>query len=474
MRLALQADRNIHAPIPAERLFLALGAIAAAVIGAVALFTPYPFIAPFLTILFAFGLVAVRFPELAVYGILVGVFFTGGDNPLSPLRIHGLIKVGAPLLMLWAIARTIGSPQRKLAPYQKMALWFGVAFSLYSAIGWLIMQDDIPRASALILQRMGVSISLFVSIILLQDRLKLNWLMLAFAAGAFLSSLLVIPLDTAHIENGREAGFMGDPNLYSAYLVTSVPLAASFYFRSRNFVVQILALFAVGLITITVLKTGSRAGLICCAFGIFASFAVSIRSQIVRWRQTIVVASIAAAGAIVVVLPQVSSIFEREDSIEISTAIGTLDRSTARRISYIDVGLKQFTQDPLLGSGTGSFPKAFAESNYSKMFMTSQEIHPLYRRAHNSYLEILAELGLIGFFLFASVHTLAGLSVLTAVRNPVSRDDPIVPHRASFLGISLASIWLMMITLSIQEMYVVWIFCALCLLANEQDSVDAK
>lgn len=470
----MQTDRNISAQMPTERLFLALGVIATALVGTIALFTPYPFIAPFLTLILVFGLVVVRFPELAVYGILVGVFFTGGDNPLSSLRIHGMIKLGAPLLMLWAIARAIGTPQQKLASYQKIAIGFGIAFTLYAAISWLLIRDTIPLASILILQRMGVSISLFVAIILLQDRLNLNFLMLAFVSGAFLSALLSLPLDTAHPENGREAGFMGDPNLYSAYLVASIPLAASLYFRSRNLVIQIAGILAVGLIAYTVLKTGSRAGLVCCIFGIVASFMVSIRSQIANWKQTIVVVSIALAGTIVVVIPQASSIFDRENSIEISTSIGTLDRSTARRISYIDVSLSLIAKAPLLGSGVGSFPKAFAESNYSKIFMTSQELSPLYRRAHNSYLEVLAELGLIGFFMFASVHAIAGLSVLHVVRNAARKRETILPHIASFLGVSLTCVWLMMITLSIQEMYLVWISCALCLLVAKKDSADVR
>ena len=469
----MQAVSDSKLPFMNERAWLALGALASAILGAAALFSPYPFIAPVLPVLLVAGVIVIRFPELAVYGILVGVFFTGGNNPLSPLKIHGMIKLGAPLLMLWAIARTIGSGERKLAPYQKIALGFGIAFSLYATISWLAIRDTIPLASALIIQRLVVSISLFVSIILLQDRIKLNWLMLAFVTGAALSSLLAIPLETAHYENGREAGFMGDPNLYSAYLVVSVPLAASFYFRSRNLVIQLLSLAAVGLITLTVLKTGSRAGLVSCFFGIVAAFAVSIKSEILRWKQTVTIAAIAVSGALVVVLPQASKIFDRADSIEIVTSLGTLDRSTARRISYIDVGAQLIAENPVLGSGTGSFPKAFANSNYSKMFMTSREVFPLYRRAHNSYLEVLAELGLIGFFLFASVHALSALSIISAVRQPSTRRDPILPHPALFLGIGLISIWLMMITLSIHEMYVIWIMCAFCLLASNPERQDA-
>ena len=466
----MQATRSISPAVPRERLLLALGVVAASFVGIAALFTPYPFIAPFLIIAFMGGLVVIRFPELAVYGILVGVFFTGGDNPLSPLKIHGMIKLGAPLLMLWAIARAIGAREQKLASHQKIALALGVAFSVYAVISWLSIRHTIPEQSALIILRLSVSISLFVSIILLQDRLKLDFLMLAFVSGAVISSILAIPLETAHIENGREAGFLGDPNLYSAYLVASVPLAASFYFRNRSLAIRLLALIALVFIIVSILKTASRAGLIGCVLGVLASFAVSFRSQLAEWRQMVVVGSIAAVAGVIVIIPQANNIFDRGDSIEIVTSVGSLDRSTARRLSYIDVGVKLISEDPFLGNGTGSFPKAFAESNYSKMFMTSQEVFPLYRRAHNSFLEVFAELGLVGFALFGGVHALSALSASNAMRNLSLRRNQMRPHAAAFLGISLVCLWLMMITLSLQEMYVVWIFSALCLIANKPEN----
>lgn len=466
----LQTFNHSSASVSYERLILALGVLVASFAGIAALFTPYPFLAPALTVLFVAGLFVIRFPELAVYGVLVGIFFTGGNNPLSPLMIHGMIKLGAPLLMIWAIARAITTKERNLAAHQKIALGFGIAFCIYSATSWILTTDAIATASFLIVQRQFISCCLFVSIILLQDRLRLELLLLAVATGAVLSALLSIPLDTAHIENGRDAGFLGDPNLYSAYLVAVIPLAAAFYFRSKDLLVKLVALALLGLVALTVLKSGSRAGLVACAFSLMATFIISFKSQLIQWKHTSGIAAVAVIGAALFVLPQASKIFDRSESIGVVTSIGEFDRSTARRISYISVGIDEIKNAPILGNGTGSFPKAFANSNFSKMFMTSKEVFPLYRRAHNSYLEVLAELGIVGFLLFGGALATAFLSAVTTARQQGSNAPLYLPPLSIFPAISLAALGLMMITLSIQEMYMVWIIMAICIITKKQDA----
>ena len=465
----MQTSSVTSGKIATERLLLALGVIGASIVGVAALFTPYPALAPILAISFVAGLFVIRFPELAVYGLIIGVFFTGGDNPLSALRIHGSIKLVAPVLLIFAIARSITAHGNRLSSHQKLALCFAVMFCGYAIISWISGPDTTDDASFLLVQRLVISVSLFSMIILLKDRLKIEWLIVSIVIGAAFSCLLTLPLDTAHPENGREAGFLGDPNLYSAYLVTSIPIAASFYFRSRNPSIQFIALLIVGLIAYTTLNTGSRAGLVVCVFGIVASFAVSFKSQLKNLKQLAAIAVVLIAGFAVVVLPQASKIFDRSGSTEIQTSLGEVDRSTARRLSYIEVGVKLIVSEPLLGNGLGSFPKEFANSNQSKIFMTSKELFPLFRRAHNSYLEVLAELGLLGFSLFAGIHLVSLLTLTTASKLTTRNLNNHLPSLETFLTISLVSMWIMMITLSIYEMYMLWVICAICLLVRAKE-----
>lgn len=457
--------------ISTERIFLALGLVCASLVGVAALFTPYPMLAPAAATGFIAGLFVIRFPELALYGLIVGIFFTGGDNPLSSLRIHGAIKIAAPLLLVFALARSIAVKNSPLSSNQKISLFFAISFCAYAISSWIAGPDSTEDASFLLLQRLAISVSLFISIVLLRDRLKSEWLLGSLVIGAATSGFLTLLLDTAHPENGREAGFLGDPNLYSAYLVAAIPIATYFYFRTRQIGMQLIALLLIALIAFTTLQTGSRAGLLVCVLGLLSSFCFGLKSQIKSMKQLLTVGSILTVSLAIIVLPQASKIFDRSSSTEIQTSLGELDRSTARRLSYIQVGIQLIAKDPILGNGLGSFPKEFANSNYSKVFMTSKELFPLYRRAHNSFLEILSELGIFGFALFAGVHLVSFLTLITTAYY-FEQSQKHQPHQIrSFLCISLVSIWLMMITLSIYEMYLLWVVCAASLIVVPQEEI---
>ena len=469
----MNSDFNtFHAPAN-QRLLLALALIAGALLGTLALFSPYPMLAPAMIIAVVIGLFVIRFPELAIYGMVAGIFFTGGNNPLSIFKIHGMIKLGSVLILAWAIARTISSEQTRLSSTQKLALGFGALYGIYAVASWVAGPYPIQHPSILIVQRTIVSICLFSAIILLQDRLKLHFLLLAICAGAGASALLSLPFDTAHVENGREAGFLGDPNLYSAYLVASVPLTGYLIFENKHPALRAAALVLLLCILFVLVKTSSRAGTVAGALGIAAIILANLKPLLRNWQMTAPIAAIAAIGTLVVAAPVVTGVFDRSDSTEVMTPLGEIDRSTARRLSYIRVGTEMIAKRPVLGNGFGTFPTTFANSTYSKVFMTSKEVFPLYRRAHNSYLEVMAELGLLGFFLFGGVHFLSGLSVLGTLRRSARGAASSLSRIGPYLGASLACIWIMMLTLSIQEMYLVWTLCAICLLAPTRSITGA-
>lgn len=445
------------------------GLFASTCVATLGLFTPYPFVAPFFFVVLIGGYVAVRFPELALYGLLAAIFFTGGNNPISPLRIPGMIKLAVPALTLWLIIRSTVVTENKLEPHQKLALIFATLFCAFVGISWLLGPDNFEHASWLSVERLSVSFLFFTSIILLQDRISIRGVVIALCIGAISSALLSIPLDTAHIENGREAGFMGDPNLYSAYLIVSVPLAAGLTVRTQSILLKFVLFGLLACLLYTLFNTNSRAGLLVSVMGLAAAFGIGYFHKLRNMKYSIVLVGFIVVAAGVILTPQFKKTFDRSDSIEIRTTFGELDRSTARRLSYVQVGTEMIMERPILGSGTGTFSKRFAQSKHAKMFMTNREVSPLFRRAHNTYIEVFSELGIVGFFLFAAINLLAALSLLTSLaRQKIFSETSKVPIEI-FLGISLMSIWLIMLTLSIQEMYIIWIILGLCLISGRNN-----
>ena len=73
-------------------------------------------------------------------------------------------------------------------------------------------------------------------------------------------------------------------------------------------------------------------------------------------------------------------------------------------------------ENPLLGSGPGTFPLHYATTGYAKAFSANRKIGDLYRRAHNTYLEIFSELGIPAGLLFVGMLGLGLYNLIRARR----------------------------------------------------------
>lgn len=88
------------------------------------------------------------------------------------------------------------------------------------------------------------------------------------------------------------------------------------------------------------------------------------------------------------------------------------DRTLLRRLSYNLIGVQLLWENPLLGVGPGNYPEYYAGDEFR--WYPGRE--PVPRRLHNSYMEIAAELGLVGLALFAGVIGSALKAGLQAAR----------------------------------------------------------
>lgn len=82
--------------------------------------------------------------------------------------------------------------------------------------------------------------------------------------------------------------------------------------------------------------------------------------------------------------------FERQKTL----ISDTQDTSLQRRAAYLRVGLRSFLEHPLLGAGTGTFPKIWVNSKETRFFKMVE------RRTHNVYLHVLVGTGLTGLLIF--------------------------------------------------------------------------
>lgn len=136
------------------------------------------------------------------------------------------------------------------------------------------------------------------------------------------------------------------------------------------------------------LGTGSRAAVICLIAGVMALVFLSCKG---KWKliTPLLLVLLMLVSFYVIKLPPFKSVYSRMSTfLAVFTGEGEVDGSSSIRIKMIGWGFKQFLKNPLFGLGVSSGSVVMAEYG--------SDI-PLY---HNTYIEVLSGLGIIGFCLY--------------------------------------------------------------------------
>jgi O-antigen ligase len=118
-------------------------------------------------------------------------------------------------------------------------------------------------------------------------------------------------------------------------------------------------------------------------------------------------------------------------------------------------------ENPLLGTGPGTFPLHYATTGYAKVFSVSGKTDDLYRRAHNTYLEIFSELGIPAGLMFVGMLALGLYNLIRARHAWLLREDRHQADLMTHLGMSFLSLTLFLMFLSAPNHKYLWIMLAL-------------
>ncbi|MCJ7711954.1 MAG: O-antigen ligase family protein, partial [Chloroflexi bacterium] len=201
----------------------------------------------------------------------------------------------------------------------------------------------------------------------------------------------------------RLAGPIGEQNRYAQILLVALPFAAFRVWGERRRALRILAAGAVVLILAGIFLSFSRGAAV--ALGALL-VVLAIIGQI-RVRQLAGLAALMVATMLLFApdylirldsLQGVVALFNEGDS-------GGADGAIVGRATSNLAALSVFVENPIIGVGPGQYFREFSQAAGNELDMR----HFLnQRRAHNLYLEILADLGILGFAAFMG----AVLSVL--------------------------------------------------------------
>ena len=229
--------------------------------------------------------------------------------------------------------------------------------------------------------------------------------------GIFQYNGIDFPFWVGNIGRQNVFGLFGNVNYFAEYLIVPLPIAVSLFFATQNKFKKILLLIVILAIGTSLIVTFTRGSYL--SFGvsfIFMSFLflISRGKNFIKRNKKIFIAIL---GIIIITtslfiipnpLNKSGTAIERIKS-RISISQLTQDYSIKRRIATWKYTVLMIKDHPLLGSGIGTFK--YNTLKYQAEFFAQGENRSLYPhgfadKAHNEYLQLWAEIGIVGLGIF--------------------------------------------------------------------------
>lgn len=250
----------------------------------------------------------------------------------------------------------------------------------------------------------------------------------AFVAGASLDALYGILFASSDpASSSRLESSITNPNELATILVMALVLSFGLAVALKDIpLARLGALGAGALCTAGIFLTGSRGGLVALAVAVAAFLLVGARW---RGRFLLVVAAVAVAGV---------GYFNYVASPEIRSHVSNVGSGTGR-LDLWTVGWRMVEEEPLHGVGAGNFPVSSVHYLLEPGAIERADyIVGSPKVAHNTYLELWAELGIVGLALFLCVAGFCLLSALRAARSFARQGDARmeVIARAAFVALA--------------------------------------
>jgi putative inorganic carbon (HCO3(-)) transporter len=215
----------------------------------------------------------------------------------------------------------------------------------------------------------------------------------------------------------REAGPMGDPNYFAQVMVAALALALLRVRAERSRLGRTAAAVAVALILTGIVLSYSRGAALAVAIVLLGLLITGV----VRLRYAL--ALVVVAGVIIATVPGYSDRLSTLTAVRGATAAsgsaGAADNSTRSRATEMLAAWYAFRDHPVLGVGPGVFPAYYEQyaqhvgiQTIARVRHGPQAGEQPQRAAHDMYLGIAAERGLVGLSVLFGIFalTLVGLA----------------------------------------------------------------
>ena len=405
-------------------------AVAAAAVALGVVATVEPMLAVAAVVALALVPVVLAHPIVGVVLLVFASFleeYAGMTGTLSVTKM-----LGALLVVAWLAAVATGShgaQGRALLAREPLLVAALVAFTAWAAIS--LAWAEAPNLAQTSVQRYALNFMLFpIALLALRAPRHMLWMIAAFVAGAFAAVLL--GLNAGTLDDGRLAGAGINPNQLGSYLVVTIVFLTTLgAARLWSGPARTAALAGAALATVAVFLTLSRGALVGLAVALLIAPFAAGRGKRLGVSALAVVAILATVGWYGAVAPP--------DHVE---RVTNPDRDGgAGRTDLWRVGWRMVEDKPVRGVGAGNYPVASIDyllrpgaTENDSQIVDEQKV------AHNIYLTVVSELGIVGLALFAVIVGLCLRSALRAARAFARRGEPAMELVSRALFISLVSL----------------------------------
>ncbi|MCA9924243.1 MAG: O-antigen ligase family protein [Anaerolineales bacterium] len=436
-----------------------LMAIAAGLIaGLVSIKVGTPLIIPALIISIIVLAVTFYRPDFGLLALFLLLYTRFSDVSIEYLNLPSSAKPFIAFLLLIAILRWVAYkeiPQNWQWPAFLVALYGLVgALSLFIAVNEGATQEALSDFA-----KDGI-IVLLIAIFLKRRETLRSAVWVILAAGIFLGTLSVYQQLTMTYQNpywgfaqaplmhivGEENAFriggpMGSPNAFAQIMLPVIALAFHRIMVEEKWVLKGIAAYAFIIAILTIVFTFSRNG--------FATMVVVIVISLIRRppKPAVMVTLILLAIPLINFLPD--SYLDRVSTLtDLIPGIGDENAAVQEvsfrgRISENLAGWMMFREHPIMGVGWANYPEYYQQ--YSRQIGVDDRT--VQRGAHNLYLQIAAEQGLVGLFtfgvlVFAAFYRMRQAKIIFSRQGDDEFADLAAALMVGFLGYLIAGIFI--------------------------------
>ena len=220
---------------------------------------------------------------------------------------------------------------------------------------------------------------------------------------------IIMTVDIAalgHVQLGADLikGWNGNEIAYMA--VEGALIGIYLLFEKRTISKAIFFASTIVLFTFVTVNTGSRTAFVMLLAGVILYVYIKHPTKIMR---NIIITLLLLYVAFYIIM-NVESIYNVlgsrfEGLFALISGEGNVDSSANIRDTYIKNGIQWFSEEPLLGYGVNNY----------KVLNNAAMGHPTY--AHNNYIEIAVNLGIIGLVLYYSIYVVLILRLAKSLKN---------------------------------------------------------